>query len=298
MKIGYPCINLRIGCRSDRTFRLKSWSRERFRETVANNLRCLRQILEFNAGNNILFFRITSDLIPFASHPVCDVAWQHEYADEFSKIGEFICDHSMRISMHPDQFIVLNTQRDDVLERSVRELEYHADVLDLLGLDTTAKIQLHIGGAYGDKESAINRFIERYEMLEKRIRQRLVIENDDTIYTLEDCLRVNRETGVPVLFDTLHHSLNPSKWEVHDAVRLAGETWDPKDGILMVDYSTHLPGGSRRRHADTIEITHFLSFLEVTRPYDFDIMLEIKDKEASAISAVAEAGSDPRFIIP
>jgi UV DNA damage endonuclease len=298
MKIGYPCINLRIGCRSDRTFRLKSWSPERFRETVGNNLWCLKRILEFNASNNILFFRISSDLIPFASHPVCDVAWHDEYADEFSTIGMFIRDHSMRISMHPDQFIVLNTPRDDVLERSIRELEYHADVLDLLGMDATAKIQLHIGGAYGDKESAITCFIERYEALDQRIRRRLVIENDDTIYTLEDCLRVHSRTGVPVLFDTLHHSLNPSGMTVPDAVRLAGETWGRKDGILMVDYSTHLPGGSRRRHANTIEILHFISFLDETSPYDFDIMLEIKDKEASAITAIAGAVSDPRFFIP
>jgi UV DNA damage endonuclease len=140
MKIGYPCINLSLNCRSSRTFRLE------------NNLECLMKILEFNVKNNLLFFRITSDLIPFASHPVCKCPWQKEFKKSFRKIGNFIIKHKIRATMHPDQFTLINSPDRGIFNRSVRELRYHSDVLDLLGTDLTAKIQIHVGGAYGNKE--------------------------------------------------------------------------------------------------------------------------------------------------
>jgi UV DNA damage endonuclease len=298
MKIGYPCINLDIGCRADRTFRLKSYSRERFFETVDNNLQCLRRILEFNAEHVLLFFRITSDLIPFASHPVCDVPWQDLYKETFNEIGNYIRTRDIRISMHPDQFIVLNSLDDGVVDRSLRELHYHTAVLDLLGLNSTAKIQLHVGGAYGNKEKSIKRFITRYQSLDEAILKRLVIENDDRLYTLADCLSIHEETLIPVLFDVLHHSLNPSGEDVHEALARASETWQRRDGLMMVDYSTPLPGGRRGRHAETLDSLDFLRFLEKSAPYDFDCMLEIKDKERSALVALKSVRTDPRFYSP
>ena len=298
MRIGYPCINRTLECRGNRTFRLKSYSEERLVETVAGNLDCLRRILEFNAARGILFFRITSDLVPFASHPVCRFDWGEHFQGEFRRIGRFIRKHRIRISMHPDQFTLLNSLKEEIFQRSRRELLYHARVLDLLGLNLTAKIQIHVGGVYGDKDDAIQRFIARYGTLEEEIRRRLVIENDDVSYTLSDCLAVSSETGVPVLFDVFHHSVNPSGEPVPEAVRLAAGTWRKRDGILMADYSSRRPGGSRGNHAESIDIPDFRKFLAASRPVDFDLMLEIKDKEKSALKAVAAAGRDPRFYRP
>ncbi|WP_245618772.1 hypothetical protein [Methanogenium cariaci] len=146
MKIGYPCINQSLSCRSSRTFRLRSYTDERLLLTVTENLRCLEDILRYNADHGILFFRITSDLVPFASHPVCTADWQDAFREDFAALGTFIREREMRISMHPDQFILLNAKDPEVFGRSVHELAYHAEVLDLLNLDMTAKIQLHIGG--------------------------------------------------------------------------------------------------------------------------------------------------------
>jgi UV DNA damage endonuclease len=296
MRIGYPCINRIIGCKSDGTFRLKNYSEERLISTVDGNLKCLKRILEFNREHNLLFFRITSDLVPFASHQICKFPWQEHFDDTFKEIGTYIRKKNFRISMHPDQFIVLNTKKQDVLGNSVRELKYHADMLDGMGLDESHKIQIHVGGMYGDRKESINRFIERYMNLEKGIKKRLVIENDHRSYTLGDCLAINDEVGIPVLFDNFHHQLNSSGEDLQEALELVNDTWKKKDGIPIVDYSSQHPKKSLQSHADEIDIADFKNFISRSRPYDFDIMLEIKDKEKSALKALNVVKKEKRFI--
>ena len=295
MKIGYPCLNLTIGCKADRTFRLKSFSEQRLIETVANNLDCLRQILRWNVERHLLFFRITSDLVPFASHPVCRFDWPGYFREPFARIGDFIRTNHIRISMHPDPFTLINSREEAVFERSSRELLYHAQVLGALGLDATAKIQIHVGGVYGDKEESIRRFIRRFACLDPAVRARLVIENDEKSYTLRDCLTIHRETAVPVLFDVFHHSLLNHGEDLHACFEMAGPTWRAADGVPMVDYSSQAPGKPAGSHAPSIDLDDFRTFLARSRPFDFDVMLEIKDKETSAAQAVAVAREDERF---
>ena len=296
MKIGYPCINRSIGCTANRTFRLVSYHRERLIETVAENLACLRKILGFNREHGILFFRISSDLVPFASHPVMNFSWQDRFLDQFGEIGKMIKAAGMRISMHPDQFILINALDEGILERSVAELRYHAQVLDLMHLDTTAKIQIHVGGLYGDREVAIRRFIERAGGLDEDIRRRLAIENDDLRFPLADCLSIHAETGLPVVFDVFHHGLNNRGEQLARALASATVTWKGADGIPMVDYSSQEAGKRRGTHAKSLDAALFRRFLLESRPYDTDIMLEIKDKETSALRALGIAHDDLRLL--
>lgn len=298
MKIGYPCINRSIGCSSGRTFRLSSYSGERLEETVRENLRCLGETLRFNQRECLLFFRIGSGLVPFASHPVCTADWQETFAEGFRDIGRFVRENDMRISMHPDQFVVINAKDPDIVGKSIAELSYHAALLDAMHLDGTAKIQIHVGGVYGDPGSAMMRFTNVYSGLDECVIRRLVVENDDSRYTLADCLRIHEETGIPVLFDVFHHTVNPSGAGVAEAVELSGATWRPRDGIPMVDYSTPMPGGRKGRHAESLDAADFERFLAATAPADMDIMLEIKDKEKSALAAVGIARRDGRFRLP
>jgi UV DNA damage endonuclease len=296
MKLGYPCINRTIGCSADRTFRLKSYSERRLVTTVNNNLACLEKIFKYNVEHNILFFRITSELVPFASHPICEFNWQNHFQKKFQGLGKFINKHHIRISMHPDQFILLNSKREDVLFRSIAELQYHADVLELLGLDNSAKIQLHVGGVYGNKKESMGRFKSRYSKLNSSIKNRLVLENDDKSYTITDCLELSKDTGLPILFDNFHHELNSSGESITKAFASTITTWKAKDGLPMTDYSSQNPKLSKGRHAETIDIKSFKKYLEETKAFDFDIMLEIKDKENSAKQAVKLLLNDNRFI--
>jgi UV DNA damage endonuclease len=296
MRIGYPCINRTIDCTANSTFRLKSYSETRLKDSIKNNLSCLRKILQFNLEHRLLFFRISSDLVPFASHPINKFNWQTYFQEDFEEIGAFIIKNRMRISMHPDQFTLINSIKEEIFERSKKELIYHAEILDLMELDKSAKIQIHVGGAYGDKQKSIERFIKRFDELDDSVVQRLVIENDDKLYDLNDCLKINAEIHIPILFDNfhnkLHNSATPTK---HESFKLAMKTWNEKtDGIPMVDYSSKKDNGSPRQHAETINIEDFDLFLKQTMPFDFDVMLEIKDKEKSAIKAVELAIRDER----
>jgi UV DNA damage endonuclease len=286
MKIGYPCINRGIGCTANSTFRLASYSEERLIQKVENNLDCLFQILQYNVQNGFYFFRISSDLVPFASHPVCTFDWAGHFRGQFRKVGEFIKEHNIRISMHPDQFVVINALKDDVVERSVWELEYHCIVLDKMALDSTAKIQIHVGGVYGDKRSAINKFIERYSSLSKSLKSRLVIENDDRSYSLEDCVSVHERIKIPILFDAFHHQCLNNGETLRQGLQLSASTWQESDGIPMVDYSSQQRGQRPGSHAKTLNMANFKNFLHATRGLDFDLMLEIKDKETSGLKAL------------
>lgn len=287
MKIGYPCINNWISCTSSQTFRLKSYSDDLLREKIRSNLVCLQKTLEYNVAHGLLFFRIASGIVPFASHPINTFDWQEHYRTKFETIGEYITNNNFRISVHPDQFTLINSLSEDIFARSRSELQYHADLLDCLNLDLSAKIQIHVGGAYGDKPSSMNTFINRYALLSESIKRRLVIENDERLYTADDCLSISKQTGIPVLFDVFHHKINHEPDSSADYFALTNGTWSHKrDGILMVDYSTQKPSGKVGQHTESIDEADFRSFLLGTQEFDFDIMLEIKDKEVSALKAL------------
>jgi UV DNA damage endonuclease len=260
-------------------------------ETITSNLACLQETLRYNVEKNMLFFRITSDLIPFASHEVCSCKWQVIFSDTFREIGRYIRENNFRISMHPDQFVLINSLDEKIFHNSLRELSYHAEVLDLLGLDRTAKIQIHVGGVYRDKERSMKRFMERYQTLPKKIQDRLVIENDERLYSISDCMEIYRHTDVPVLFDAFHFSCNNSGERLRDAFEKAAGTWSARDGIPMVDYSSQQKGKKTGTHAQSISMGDFKDFLKETGGLDFDIMLEIKDKEKSALKAINEISS-------
>ncbi|MGE5445664.1 MAG: UV DNA damage repair endonuclease UvsE [Ignavibacteriales bacterium] len=295
MKIGYPCINLSLEGKGNKTFRLRSYSEERLIETVKNNLDYLHSTLRFNVEHQLLFFRISSDLIPFGSHPVCQSPWGDYFKEKFRAIGDFIKRNNIRISMHPDQFTLINSLDEKVYENTIRELMYHAKILDLLGLNDSAKIQIHVGGVYGDKEESIKRFIRRFKKLSNRICRRLVIENDDRLYSLEDCLEIHTKTGTPILFDVFHHELNNHGEAIKEAFQIFTGTWKKVDGVPMVDYSSQEIDGRRGNHAKTINVEHFKRFLNETENFDFDIMLEIKDKEKSALKAMEIVSNNPQF---
>jgi len=286
MRIGYPCINRGIGCSAGRTFRLASYSDDLLRRRVAENLECLGRILTFNRQERLLFFRISSDTVPFASHPVCKVNWAREFAPQLRELGRMIRLAGMRISMHPDQFVIINALRPEVTRASVRELAYHALFLDAMGLEQDARIQIHVGGVYKDRESALDRFVREYHRLPQAVKRRLAVENDDSRFSLADCLWIHEQTGIPVICDSLHHQLLNNGETLREAMEAAAATWGRNTGPPMMDYSSQFPGGRPGRHVEHLDEKDFVAFLDQMEGLDVDLMLEVKDKEVSALRAL------------
>ncbi len=197
--------------------------------------------------------------------------------------------------MHPDQFVLINSPHKEAVQNSIEELYDHANVLDAMGLDMTAKIQIHISGIYGNKDKAISDFVQQYRLLDPVIKRRLCIENDDRLFSLKDCLKVHEETGVLILFDSYHHEIKNNGEPLAEALNLSARTWQKKDGFAMVDYSSQRRQARKGSHAQSIHLKHLRKFLEQTSGIDFDLMLEIKDKEKSALKAAQVLKEDPRY---
>jgi UV DNA damage endonuclease len=288
MKIGYPCVNDAMDCSAANTFRLASYSDERVVAAVAANLACLRRMLEWNVAQGLLFFRMGSGIVPFGSHAINTFPWQTHFAAEFQAIGDYIKANNVRVSFHPDQFVVLNSPNPDIVQRSIQELVYQGSMLDLMGLDGTAKLQIHVGGLYGERELAISRFATVYASLPAAVKARLVVENDDRLFSLHDCLQLHELTGVPILFDNFHHECLNHGEPMHEALKLAANTWRPTaDGVPMMDYSSQAMGERKGKHTDNLVDDQFREFLTHLQGLEFDVMLEIKNKEISALRAVA-----------
>ena len=285
MRIGYPCINRSIGCSSNKKFRLANFTEEKFNETVRNNLSCLDKIVDYNVENNMLFLRISSETIPFASHEVCTLDWKKIFKNELKNIGIKLKDNKFRVSMHPGQFTLLNSPNEKIVEKSLAELEYHADFLNAMGLDNAAKIQIHVGGVYGDKNSAIKRFINTFEIASNKIKSRLAIENDDYHYSVKDCLRINKETNIPIILDNLHLECLNDGESLIEAYNMIKGTWSKEDGIPMLDYSSQQKDARIGKHTEHLDSNHFKEFIDIMQNQEFDLMFEIKDKERSVLEA-------------
>jgi UV DNA damage endonuclease len=248
------------------------------------------KILEWNLKNDIYFFRLGSGLVPFASHPICKFDWMEYFKKDFEKIGKFVKKNKMRISMHPDQFVVINSLNNKIVDKSVREIEYHCDILDLMKLGDDAKITIHVGGVYGDKLSSMKRFVENYNKLSSRIRKRLIIENDHISYSLRDCLWISDKTGVPVVFDTFHHECLNNSESLRECVLSSRKTWKKKDGPIILHYSSQKKNGILGSHAENIDILDFSRVIGEIGDGNFDLMLEIKDKEKSLLKIKKNLG--------
>ena len=288
MRIGYACIALAVEGTDLKNCTLKNASPERLLSLVSNNLRALSAMIDYNIQNNILLYRVSSDLVPFGSSLAKDLPWEAENEPLLRSIREKIAASGMRVSMHPGQYTVLSSPDAGVVSRSVEDLRYHARVLDSLAPGQEHKIVLHGGGKYGDAASAMRRFVSAYRDLDGSITRRLVLENDGSIYTISEVLELAGSIGAPVIYDNLHNALNPADETKPDAywIAQAAPTWGVSDGPQKLHYSQQHPVKTRGAHSDSIAIDPFLEFCHRLPDPSVDIMLEVKDKNLSALKCI------------
>jgi UV DNA damage endonuclease len=280
-RFGYACISELTGRTTGHTCTLKFATPDRLRQLIDQNLAELQAILEHNVSHGWLMFRVSSGAIPFASHPINKLKWWNEFAQPLAQIGKYAKANRLRLSMHPGQFTVLNSRDSKIRRASAAELEYAARFFDALELNAEHKIVIHLGGVYGDKVSAMERFVEVANQLPAEIRRRLVIENDERSYTVADALAVSEDCGLPVVFDNLHHRANPSG-EIGELMPRVFRTWRRRDGKPKVHFSSQARGSQIGKHAEWVDAIEFGAMLETWQRYgEFDVMLEAKRKDAA-----------------
>ena len=300
MRLGFACMVMGLDVRANDTRR---WQNN---PHLSVSLENVTRILEYTARLGIHMYRLSSNIAPYytdTTRPQFGRQLQ-EARLQLEEVGALARSLDIRLSMHPGQYTVLNSPNEATYQSAVRELQYAADVLDYMGQPADNKVILHIGGAYDDKPAAMQRWIERYPLLPENVRRRLVIENDDTIYNVAEALFVSSETGAPVVFDNLHHRVNPSPSPDGEgnmgervALELCLATWPP-DMTPKIHYSDQRMGnvevrvtgrGTRTQaaaegaHADYVDPAGFAAFLECADGLSFDVMFEAKAKELAVV---------------
>ncbi|WP_434796166.1 UV DNA damage repair endonuclease UvsE [Terrisporobacter vanillatitrophus] len=292
VRLGYVAIALNlknVTSSSTVTFanynKLKSEEEKlkKLKTVTFSNMDDLETILKYNIENNIHFYRLTSKLIPLSTHP--EVSWNYEkyFSKELRRIGKIIKSSNMRVNFHPDQFNVINSVKEKVVEDTIRNLDHGIDLYDLMDYKE-GKLVIHIGSSTGGKEDSILRFISNYKTFPKRIRERLILENDDKVFTATDVLRICKEIEVPMVVDIHHHNCKNNEENMGDLLPHIFSTWDKENLPPKIHFSSPKEGELDRKHADYIDVNDFASFLDLAKERvnrDFDIMIEAKMKDQS-----------------
>lgn len=244
------------------------------------NANALHAALQYCAENGIGCFRVNSQILPLRTHPdlgysMDDLPIGQEIMDRFRSCGQFASQHGLRTCFHPDQFVVLNSPRPDVVDRSLRELEYQAEVAEWMGADV---INIHGGGGYGDKPRALADFCRSLDRLSERARQRLTVENDDHVFTPADLLPVCRSMAVPLVYDVHHHRCHPDGHSITKTTHEALGTWNREPLFHISSPLEGWDGPKPERHHDFIDVT---DFPRCWRRKEITVEVEAKAKEVA-----------------
>jgi UV DNA damage endonuclease len=283
MKIGYACINMTLPSKF-RTCRLATFEKEgiqKIKEITLHNLQTVIHVLHWNIEHDILFYRLSSELVPLASHPTMDWKWWEDedivtLTDKINRLRE---QYDMRLSMHPGQYTVLSTNREQVLENSLKDLEYHDQLLELVG---GRDMIIHGGGAYGDIESAKQSFVKNYGGLSQSVKDKLRLENDDKTYSLKDVLDIYDACQVPICFDIHHHTCHSNDEPLEPMLIKVFLSWEGY-GTPKVHISTGRNGETDRSHHDYISQKDYDQLIGTLGGREADIMFEAKQKELSVL---------------
>lgn len=280
LRVGYPCQNLSLKATTNHTIRHTSLRRREYVEAVVRrNLEDLDRILRWNARRGLRCFRVGQQLIPFASHPDFDVDWQARFRSALGRLGHLARALGIRLSMHPGQFVNPGSPSGPVRERSLAELRYAARLLSLLGAEDGVLV-LHAGGVYGDRNAAVGRLRESLAG-EREVLRFLALENDERCWSVADLLPVSEALGVPVVFDLLHHRLNPGGLTAEEAWELARATW--RGRRPEVHLSSQAPGRAPGAHSTYVRRSDWEALRTVLGEEPVDVMVEAKAKGRAAL---------------
>lgn len=293
IRLGLCCLNTTLRAQKPAIFSsrrmivrtIKEHGIELLKQKIRMNLEDVLKMIEWNQQNDIHVFRLSSELFPHYSNEQIE-NYSMEFAqDLLTKIGDLSRKYHHRITFHPSHFNVLGTPNDKTLQKTICDLGYHAEMLDRMSLGKDSVMVVHGGGLYDDKQLTMTRWCERYNDLPKAIKKRLVLENCEKCFNIEDCLTISQKVGIPVVFDTHHFEcykkIHPEEQFESPSyyIPMILRSWNRR-GIRPKFHVSEQGSGKIGHHSDYIEtIPDYL--MEIPEKYDveIDIMIEAKKKE-------------------
>ena len=297
MNLGYACINTVLSENkifTNRTMRRKTFDAkglEYVSDLALANVKDLETIVKWNNEHKVKLFRLSSQIFPWSDeYELCDLKDNDEICDRMFEIGNIATRAGQRLTMHPGPYNCLASPTQKVVEKTIRELNCHSEQFNMMGFEPSPynKINIHVGGAYGDKKGTLNAFCHNFKLLRDDTKKRLVIENDDSPneYSVNDLYwGIYKQIGIPITFDYFHHKFNTGDLTEEEALRMAATTW-PKEVTQCCHYSE-----SRRKEQLDESIrpqAHSDLIYEKIQTYGLkpDIVIEAKLKEQAIFKRI------------
>jgi UV DNA damage endonuclease len=256
------------------------------RENLDHTLR----MLYYNVAHEIPLYRFSSSIVPLATHP--EVRWDFvtPFQDQWQEIGELVKKKKLRISFHPNQFTLFTSAKSGITKNAVIDMDYHYRMLEAMGLENAGLINIHIGGAYGDKEKTLHRFHQNLQTLPALIKKQMTLENDDKTYNAEETLGACVKECVPFVFDYHHHMANPCEKSLEKLIPCVFETWENIGHPPKIHISSPKSEKEFRSHSDFVDLDFVLPFVKLLQEFghDVDFMIEAKAKDQAMLNLVAD----------
>lgn len=289
IRLGYACIsetltNVTTSSNYTYTAYQKEKDNSKLDKIIVSNLLDLEKILTYNIKNDIHFYRLSSNIIPLATKKEVDFDYINQYQLYYKRIGKLINENNIRVDFHISEFCVLNSVKQEVVENSIEILKYHYRLLEALEIKDKVLI-MHIGSNAFGKKNSLSRFIHNFKTLPKYLQESIVIENDDKIFTIEDCLYLSEQLKIPVCFDYHHFKCNESSINYEKIIK----SWKT---IPKMHFSSPKNKTKKefRSHHDYIDSDNFIEFLNDIKYLncDIDIMIEAKKKDEALFRLVRQ----------
>ena len=280
-----------------RTLTFTNWNKQEEEERnkkllylTEQNLKNTLRVLHYNIAHGIELYRMSSSLVPLATHP--DVKWDFitPFKELFQEIGSLVRTHNLRVSFHPNQFTLFTSPQEHITANAIIDMTYHYNMLEAMGLHKDANINIHVGGMYGNKLEAITRFHKNFNKLNKEIRMQTTLENDDKTYTAVETLQICEQQNVPMVFDYHHYWANRQEENFEELLERIFATWERTGKVPKFHLSSPKSEKLIRAHADYVDIDFALPFIHALKAFrkSADIMIEAKLKDQAALRLVEQ----------
>lgn len=292
IRLGYACLSTTITETASSMVTYTHYKKlgdkkgsEKLNNVIMSNFTSLQKLLDYNIKNDILFYRMTANLIPLGTHPEIKFDF-NKYKNDFKIIGDKIKQNNLRVDIHISEYCVLNSINEKVVKSSINMLEFYQKMYEYMDIDSN--LILHIGAKTNGKKESMNRFIKNFDLLNEKTKKLIVIENDDKVYNIRNTLKICNTLSLPMVLDYHHFMCNKNNEKIEDYIEKIFETW--KNKTPKIHFSSPKSKKEFRAHNDYINVLDFIKFIEKIKfiNKDFDIMIEAKMKDSAMFKLIRE----------